>query len=104
MLRLSGSLLLAFLIACSHAAPSAPTTPPAAAPVDARVTFWREIRARDGPPPEGADVPKLALELATPLLRSPDPSLRDGVATDVLEFWIRRDARLDPAALRTLTA
>jgi hypothetical protein len=74
---------------------------PAASP---RVAFWRDVRAKDGKVADGADVAALAVELATTLLRSPDPKLRDGVATDVLEFWIRRDGRLDAAALRTLTA
>jgi hypothetical protein len=84
------------LFACTHA-PAAP--PPTTKVANPRVAFRRDVRAQDGKPPPGADVPALALELASTWLRSPDPKLRDGVATDVLEFWIRRDERLDAAAL-----
>jgi hypothetical protein len=66
------------------------------------MAFWRDVRAHDDVPPEGADVAALAHELVG-YLASPDPDVRDGLATDVLERWIRKDARLDAATLRALT-
>ena len=98
-------LLAALLIAaCATPARPVPTTQPVpvVAPVDERLAYWRDIRAHDDAPPAGADVAALARELVG-LLDSTDPEVRDGLATDVLERWIRRDARLDPAQLRELT-
>lgn len=87
------------LLACSSKSnlPHHPTANP-------RIAFWRDVRARNGALSETdrPHVVALAVELATTLLRSDDPTLRDGVATDVLELWIRRDRTLDAAGMRVL--
>jgi hypothetical protein len=92
--------LFSLLLACSSS-----STLPQPRSDSPRLAFWRDVRARNGAL-SGTDAPhvaELAVELATTLLRSEDPELRDGVATDVLEFWIRRDRTLDVAGLRVLT-
>jgi hypothetical protein len=97
-------------LAC-HATPG-PVTPAAAAgseggasggPTPARLQFWHDVRAHEDAPPEGADVLALAEELVG-YLGATDAKIRDGLAYELLERWIRRDARLSPAELRVLTS
>jgi hypothetical protein len=81
--------------ACAHApAPAQEASP--------RLAFWRDIQARNTVP-AGADLSALAHELVG-MLRSPDPVVRDELATTVLDSWIHRDARLGPEVLRPLIA
>jgi hypothetical protein len=81
--------------ACAHDAGPAQVTNP-------RLAFWRDVHAHDTVP-AGADLASLTHELVG-MLRSPDPEIRDKIATDVFERWIRRDARLGPELLRPLIA
>jgi hypothetical protein len=106
-------LLPVYLAACAaptaHPNATAPTPVTVAAavstgsPTPERLAFWRDVRAHDDAPPAGADVAALARELVG-YLGATDPDVRDGLATDVLERWIRKDARLSAEELRSLTA
>ncbi|MCH9649325.1 MAG: DUF2785 domain-containing protein [Deltaproteobacteria bacterium] len=62
---------------------------------------WREILAAEGAVPENQQVGTLALELIE-LLRSPNPEIRDDIATTLLDNWILRQKTLTGGDLRAL--
>jgi len=94
----SAAVSIAVLIAaCAHDAGSAP-----AQATSPGLAFWRDVHAHNTVP-AGADLSALTHELVG-MLRSPDPEVRDKIATDVFERWIRVDARLGPDLLRPLVA
>jgi hypothetical protein len=95
------ALLSAGLVGCGAAPHPASTLAPGSSPTAERLVFWRDLRARDDVPPPDVDVAVLAHELVG-YLAAPDPAVRDGLATDVLDRWIRRDSRLSSDAVRAL--
>jgi hypothetical protein len=65
--------------------------------------FWRKLAADQFAVPEGASPGDLLVE-ASPLLGSPDSTLRDGVAYEAAAEWILRKKIVEPAGLRRLLA
>jgi hypothetical protein len=113
----AGAVLACVMTSCSGAGgaqtqgarPAAPAADPAraagagAAPSQERRAFWKDVRSRGDAPPEGADVPELAMELVG-YLSSTDPDVRDGLAYEVLARWIGRDRRLSHDAVIRIEA
>lgn len=109
---LVASLLLTAMLAGCAARPA--TTATAAAPIDdanvstpvsplaaERLDVWRSIHADGDRVPEGQRAEALLPELER-LLGASDPTVRDDLATSVLEVWIVRTKLLGPDTLRGL--
>jgi hypothetical protein len=65
--------------------------------------FWRSIREHEYRVPSGNSVRDLAMELSAGL-SSPDPELRDELATTILSVWIYKTRIIDVDMLRQLIA
>jgi hypothetical protein len=65
--------------------------------------FWRKLAAEKFVVPEGASAGDLLVEMS-PLLASPDPTLRDGITYDAAAEWILRRKLLSPAEQKRLIA
>ncbi|MBK7642980.1 MAG: DUF2785 domain-containing protein [Planctomycetes bacterium] len=63
--------------------------------------FWRAIVAANYAPPQGADVPELARELAA-TAGSTDPELRDELGFEISSRWVRRPGILGDEDVRAL--
>lgn len=85
------------------AAPASDT--PAARPAPTlsaqRLAFWQAVHKDGDRPPAGQRIEDLLPELET-MLAAIDPSVRDDLATNILDAWIVRARLLDPGALRGL--
>lgn len=100
---------MALAILLPGCAPSPEPSPSSVRPLEVgasaaealELASWREILAAEGVVPEDQQVGVLALELLE-LLRSPDPEVRDGIATTLLDSWILRQKNLTGGDLQAL--
>jgi len=63
--------------------------------------FWRKLAADKFVVPEGSSAGDLLVEMS-PLLASPDPTLRDGITYDAAAEWILRKKLLTPTEQKRL--
>jgi len=88
------SLLMSGAVLAADAAPAPPAHDEA---------FWRKLAADKFVLPDGASAGDLLVEMS-PLLASPDPTLRDGITYDAAAEWILRKKLLAPAEQKRLIA
>ena len=65
--------------------------------------FWRKLAAEKFVLPEGTSAGDLLVEMS-PLLASPDPTLRDAIAYDATVEWVLRKNLVEPKDLKRLIA
>src|SRR5215470_7571800 len=65
-------------------------------------TFWRSIKEHEYQVPPGNSVRDLAAKLNA-ALSSPDPEMRDELATSILSVWIYKTQVIDVETLRLLS-